>query len=545
MPTACVGGGDDGKTPAEALARLGTFPSWTCPPPPMSFQSVLYRRGSGDMPTMGAEPPEHFHDLNIDQIVAAVTAGRDEYDLKPFFFRPLGDADEIGYRQQVMRDLERPPLFERICGFAAKMREMRSHLRAAEQAYYRWHKNGWLLDAAAIYCDELRRLTADLTRAEPRSAGLRGLRDWLREYVGSAGFAALAADTERVQADLGTVQYGLVLRGLAVTVRKYKGEIDYSAEIERAFAKFRQGDVKDYLVKFSEYPGMSHVEAQIVELVAKLHPEIFAFYEAYCGRYQNFVDPIVQRFDREVQFYIAYLQHIGRLRSAGLPFCYPQVVRETKAVHGEGVFDLALAVKLVGEGRAIVPNDFFLEGDERVLVVSGPNQGGKTTFARTFGQLHYLASLGCPVPGAKARLFLCDRILTHFEKEEDIETLRGKLQDDLFRIHGVLERATPESLLVINEIFSSTALEDAVFLATEIMQRILALDCLCVCVTFLDEVADLGRSVVSMVSTVDPDDPALRTFKLVRRPADGRAYAMAIAEKHRLTYRSVKARLTP
>jgi DNA mismatch repair protein MutS len=509
----------------------------------MTFQSILYRRIRADVPIEPTEAPDFFHDLNIDQLLAGVT-GKDEYDLKPFFYRQLGDVDEIAYRQQVMKDLEDPGLFERIEVFAERMKEVRSHLRAAKESYYRLHKNGCLLDAAATYCAAVRQLTTDLTEVEPRSHGFRAFHEYLLSYIASAPFKALAADTERVKCELGSVRYAVVVRGLAVTVRRYQDESDYSDEIEQTFSKFRQGDVKNHLIRYSEFTGMDHVGAQIVELVAKLYPEIFAFYDQYCIKFQGFVDPTLQRFDREVQFYIAYLRYIGRLRSAGLPFCYPTVGRGTKELYGDGVFDLVLAAKLTAEGAAVVPNDFYLEGEERILVVSGPNQGGKTTFARTLGQLHYLASLGCPVPGSKAQLFLCDRILTHFEKEEAaIENLRGKLQDDLVRMHRVLQQATPDSVVLINEIFSSTALEDAVFLAAEIMRRIVALDCLCVCVTFLDEVAALGPSVVSMVSTVVPENPALRTFKLIRRPADGRAYAIAIAEKHRLTYRCLKQRL--
>ena len=505
------------------------------------FESILFDRpGSG---VGGPREPDFFADLNLDQVLESMTAGREQYDLRPFFFAPLTEVAAVRYRHEVLRDLENAEVLEPVRKFAGSMRLMREHLAQAGKLRYQLQKQSWFLDAVAVYCDAVRSLAANLAECPLSSRGFRELRDYLGEHVVSERFASLAAETMALKDALAGVVYAVRINGPRVTVTRYASEADYSAEVEGTFARFQQGAVRSHLARLPAHVEMDHVEARILDGVAQLYPEVFRMRADFCRAHSDYLDAVIGRFDREVQFYLAYLEMVGRLRDAGLPFCYPDVSAGSKQIAVGEAFDIALACKLVPAGGTVVCNDLRLAGPERVFVVTGPNNGGKTTFARTFGQLHYLASLGLLVPGREARLFLPDRIFTHFEREEDIGTLRGKFDDELVRVREILQQATSGSVIVMNESFSSTSLSDALFVGTEVMRQVLELGCLGVYVTFVDEIASVSDATVSMVSQIVPENPAKRTFKVIRKPAEGRAYAWAIAEKYGLSYQRLMERI--
>ena len=509
----------------------------------MTLLSILNPSSEDNANAEMSEAPAYFADLNLDQIVASITSGKEEYNLAPFFHEPLKSREAIQFRQEVMRDLEDQTRYDAVTRFADAMRSVREHLTQAGKLSYKYQKEAWVLDAVELYCRCVERLLSDLRAPAPSSPGLTSFLAFLDAYVGSVAFQHLVKEIATITARLCSIRYTLLIGDGVITVCNYHDEPDYGAEIQADFEKFKQGAAADHIFKFRDFDQMNHIEAGVLDRVARLNPEIFAELDDFSARSSGFFDPTILRFDREVQFYIAYIAHMRRISSAGLAFCYPLVSADTKEIRVKDGYDLALAKMLVDQKLPVVTNDFYLDGRERIIIVSGPNQGGKTTFARTFGLMHHLAAIGCPVPGTKARLFPFDKMFTHFEKEEDVHNLRGKLHDDLFRLHKTLEEATSDSIVILNEVFNSTSLKDAIFLSTKILTKIIALDALCVCVTFIDELAWLSKTSVSMGSMVRPGNVAERTFKVVRRPPDGLAYAISVAEKYGLTYAQLRERL--
>lgn len=511
------------------------------------FYSILFPAREQHGKPRQTDMPVCFKDLYLDQIVAPILKAKKEFELEGFFYTPLLDPEIIVYRQDVMRELEdeaRRALFTGFSGtvydLGRYMNTMRSSLTSEDSWRNNYLARGQMLDYVDRYCRAVSALSEGLSRLPLRSAGLRGFAEYLSAYCASEGYMALRAHVKRLRDELSTVEYCMLIKNGTIRVRKYEGQTDHSKEILNTFEKFRQGDVKDYRHKLPEEPYAAHVEAAVLEMVAALYKDIFADLNGFCSKYFHFDDETILRFSREIQFYLSWLDFVAPLRQTDLSFCYPGLCDTDEHLYTLDGFDLALARMAYGN---TVTNGFVLNAPERIIVVTGPNQGGKTTFARAFGQAHYLASLGLCVPGREAALYLYDNIFTHFGREEDLSTLNGKLQDDLVRLQALLEKATRRSIIIVNEIFASTTLSDALSLGGHMMDAFAALGAPAVVVTFLDELASHGPETVSMMSTVREDDPASRTFKLIRKPPDGLAYAMHIAGKHGLTYEQLCGRL--
>lgn len=507
-------------------------------------RSILYQTPTVDVGRSSDREPKCLSDLLLDQVFSSITKDRDEHQLLPFFYDHLHEVDEIRFRHEVWRDLEDAALIQSISVFASQMHDVHQRLSWSVKSSFVQHRRALHLDAAARYCNAVETLTSTLGAADLQSRALLRYRESLTAYTSSTPFEHLANETHSLKDQLSQIRYCINLKGLHVRVVKYEGEADFGAEIDETFARFQQSTVKDYRRSISDWPDMNHVEAMIADRVALLFSDVFSSLQTFCEHESDFLNDTVTLFEREIQFYLSYLDFVAPLKSQGLAFCLPDIQEASKAISAVETFDLALANKLALQATAAVRNDFHLEGEERIIVISGPNQGGKTTFARTFGQIHYLASIGCPVPGRRAKLYLYDELFTHFGREEDPTYQSGKLEDDLLRIRDVLKQATTNSIIIMNEIFASTTTQDALALGTKVIDKIISLDALCVVVSFIDELSLLGPSVISMTSTINPENPIERTFKIVRHPADGLAYALAIAEKYGLTYDTLRRRIT-
>jgi len=172
----------------------------------------------------------------------------------------------------------------------------------------------------------------------------------------------------------------------------------------------------------------------------------------------------------ELAFYVGCLNLAERLTELGEPVAFPRVVDPGERRHSfTGLYDACLALTM---GQRVVGND--VNADERDLVIiTGANQGGKSTFLRSIGLAQLMMQCGMFVPAESFCANLCGGLYTHFRREEDTTMESGKLDEELGRMSEIVDSLTPNSMVLFNESFAATNEREGSEIARQIVSALL------------------------------------------------------------------------
>jgi hypothetical protein len=219
----------------------------------------------------------------------------------------------------------------------------------------------------------------------------------------------------------------------------------------------------------------------------------------------------------ELGFYLGCLNLRDQLLGKGLPVCYPAPApMRSDRFDARGLYDASLALTLEGP---VTGNDVSANGRE-LIMVTGANQGGKSTFLRSVGQAQLMLQAGMFAPAQELSGSVCSGLFTHYKREEDATMERGKLDEELDRMSAITDLIRPGGLLLCNESFASTNEREGSQLAREIIRALTEAG---IRVVFVTHMYDLAESIYAR------DDRQVLFLRAQREPDGSRTHRLSEA----------------
>jgi DNA mismatch repair ATPase MutS len=190
----------------------------------------------------------------------------------------------------------------------------------------------------------------------------------------------------------------------------------------------------------------------------------------------------------ELGFYVACLNLSDRLAAKEELTTFPTIVGDYQIrLSARGLYDVCLTLTI---DERVVAND--IDADDKLLVmITGANQGGKSTLLRSIGLAQVMAQSGMFVAGESMQTSACDGVFTHFKREEDATMESGKLDEELARMSDIADHVGPHCLLMCNESFAATNEREGSQIARQVIDAMLAED---IKVVFVTHMFDLASS---------------------------------------------------
>ncbi|MGB6984920.1 MAG: hypothetical protein WBD74_02965 [Candidatus Aquilonibacter sp.] len=449
-------------------------------------------------------------DLGLSTLIAAMAA--DDKTIAPIATRVLlgrlPDAQSILYRQGVLQDcVAQPGVVQSIYALAGEAIERESRnfwgLRARHAGSILRRAREVLL----MFLEILRKLrtVAEQHAGAFESAGFTRFFSMIRSelddaYLREAYERLRAVDFHSgmlMSAHLGRGNHGTdyVLRNFDRPTRSW---------FERLFAPGEPG----YTFQLSPRDesgarALSELGDRGVNLVADALAQsadhILAFFTALRA---------------ELAFYVGCLNLHERLRAKGEPICFPVPCdAAARVLRFNGLYDPALALSIP---QRVVGVDGDATG-KMMVIVTGANHGGKSTFLRSLGIAQLTMECGMFVPANAFSASLCSGLFTHYKREEDAAMESGKFDEELRRMSAVADRLSPNALVLFNESFAATNDREGSEIARQIAEALVDSGVRLAFVTHLYEFAHAlveARPHQTLFLRADRRDDGQRTFKL-------------------------------
>lgn len=165
------------------------------------------------------------------------------------------------------------------------------------------------------------------------------------------------------------------------------------------------------------------------------------------------IDNFINTLRQEIAFYIGCLNLSEQLAQLGEPIAFPQPVSANERQHSfSGLYDVCLALTIK---QKVTGNDLAADGKD-LVIITGANQGGKSTFLRSIGLAQLMMQCGMFVAAESFCANICKGLFTHYKREEDVTMNSGKLDEELGRMSHIVDNITPNSMVLFNESFAAT-----------------------------------------------------------------------------------------
>lgn len=438
---------------------------------------LLYR--DGDFDRGRPRPPQAqalTDDLALDTLFAAM-AGGDKYladVVHGVVFASLIEPEAIRYRQRILADcLAHPDTIREMYGIAVEAIERERRVWLGAYARYPeglLHRSAEVL---GIFLEALRRLRAiaDAPPAGFESDGFRTLFAMLSHELDDAYLASIEDHLRRLELRGGVVlsaALGPGNRGTNYVLRRPRRERRGWRQVLSA----DRGELADMVL--GDRSGFVYRVADRDEAGARALGELrgrgVALAATALGESADHILSFLEMLRFELGFYVGCLNLRDRLDGKGEPICLPDAAPAAEAVlHGRGLYDVCLSLTIADR---VVGNDVDADG-RRLLIVTGANRGGKSTFLRATGLAQLMFQAGMFVGAEAYAASVASGVFTHYRREEDASMESGKFDEELSRMSAIVDTVAPGALVLFNESFASTNEREGSAIAREIVGALL------------------------------------------------------------------------